>query len=259
MGFASFPGDNDTFAAVLAVPTGVPELKGLARAEAFDAAVARIPQLALWTNAENAEPITSVLPMGGLRNSILLPDDRHPVGWFPVGDAFCQTDPVIAHGLSFSLIHAREVARSLRDQLETREAFASYCAAVMPAMLERYELASQLDEQRLRMWTGGQVDFTRSDGDAALFGMIAAGAVALVDPEVFRVYVRRIGLLDGTDVFDTDTQLKRRIEARFRELLVSPRPPAGPSRDEMIELVRLAGARSWASRVARVPLSNSHR
>jgi hypothetical protein len=85
------------------------------------------------------------------------------------------------------------------------------------------------------------VDLARSDGAAALFSMVAAGAVALVDPEVFRAYVRRFGLLESTDVFDGNLPLKRRVEALFGELMASSRPAAGPSRDEMIDLIRTAG------------------
>src|SRR5262249_38744257 len=43
LGFASFPGDNRTFAAVLAVPAGVAEWRALRDPVAFQAAVATIP------------------------------------------------------------------------------------------------------------------------------------------------------------------------------------------------------------------------
>ncbi len=108
------------------------------------------------------------------------------------------------------------------------DAVAQFSAATTRAVRERYEFATALDDQRLRLWTGGEVDFTRHDGDYALFSMVAAGAVAFRDPEVFRVFVRRIGLLDSTDVLDEDKGLQRRIEAQFREVRNSPRPPPAP-------------------------------
>src|SRR5262249_35643635 len=159
--------------------------------------------------------------------------DGHPAGWFPVSDALCHTDPVLAHGLSFALIHARALRDALGRHSALADASAAYCSDVMPLALERFVLATLLDEQRLRMWVGGDVDSTRRDGDAALFTMVAGGAVAFVDPEVFRVFLRRFGLLDSTRVLDDDEGLKERIERQFRELIVVPRPPAGPSREEM--------------------------
>ncbi len=53
-----------------------------------------------------------------------------------------------------------------------------------------------------------RVDFTRHDGDDALFSMAAAGAAATVDPDIFRMSVRRIGLLDSTTVLDADVALQ---------------------------------------------------
>lgn len=236
MGYSSFPGDNGTFATVLAVPTGVPELKVFRHEHAYETAIAHLPALRGWTNPELVEPITGVLPMGGLQNSIDLGDDPASAGVFRVADALCHTDPVLAHGVSFSLIHAVAVARALQVHDDPPEALVAYEHAVGPALRERYEFATALDEQRLRMWRGGPVDFTNKDADYALFSMVAAGAAAMIDPEIFRVFVRRIGLLDSTRVLDEDERLKERIELLFGELLAKPRPAPGPSRDELLSL-----------------------
>lgn len=240
MSFTTFPGDNGTFAVVFGVPTGVPELKSMMHERVFQAAVESVPLLMQWADPERVEPITDVLPMGGLQNTLTLPGDTWPCGLFPVGDALCHTDPVLAHGLSLSLIHALETARALRAHTEPRDAFAAYREAVMPALIERYELAVALDEQRLRMWTGGTVDYARKDGDYALFSVVACGAVAMVDAEVFRSYMRRMGLLDSTRVLDDDERLKQKIEEVFQGLLAKPRPPSGPPREAMLALMGVA-------------------
>ena len=243
MGFATFPGDNGAFAAVLSVPTGVPELKIFRREPAFEAAVAQIPALRAWASPELAEPITDVLPMGGLQNSIHEPSDRLPGGYFPVADALCHTDPVLAHGLAFALVHATEVSRALRAHGDVGEAQAAYTRCVMPALRERFELATALDEQRLRMWTGGPVDYSRRDADYALFSVVAGGAAALSDPEVFRMYVRRMGLLDSTRVLDQDEHMKGRIEELFRGMRSNAPPSPGVSRGEMLSLAEAAVSR----------------
>jgi hypothetical protein len=94
------------------------------------------------------------------------------------------------------------------------------------------------------MWSGLPVDVSHRDGDYALFSMVAAGAAATVDPEVFRAFIRRLGLLDRTTVLDTDTALQVRIEELFGELSGLPRPPAGPTRADMLAIVTSAAGLS---------------
>ncbi len=239
-GFASFPGDNGTFAAVLAVPPGVPEWHELRAAATFEAAVATIPMLRRWVDPAGVEPITDVLPMAGLRNTLRLLDGGRPRGLVPVGDAFSHTDPVLAHGLSFAIMHAADLAAALRRYDDLNDALSAYLAQSGAELAERYELATSLDEQRHRMWSGLPVDVSHRDGDYALFSMVAAGAAATVDPDVFRAFIRRIGLLDRTTVLDGDTALQVRIEELFGELSGLPRPPAGPTRADMLATVASA-------------------
>ena len=233
-GYATFPGDNGTFGAILAVPTGAHEWRVLKDAPVFEAVVAQVPALRAWIDPDGVDPITDVLPMAGLRNSIVAPDEPRVGGLFTVGDTLCHTDPVLAHGLSFAAIHARAVTAALSGTDEPFEAVERYLADVTPWARERYALATGLDAQRHRMWVGAGADPTRRDGDYELFTIAAAGAVAMVDPEVFRVFVRRIGLLDSTQVLDADIGLQRRIEARFAEILARPRPAPAPPKDELL-------------------------
>lgn len=242
LGFATFPGDNGTFAVTLAVPTGFPEWHVLKDAAPFEACVSRVPALRLWVDPDGVEPITDVLAMAGLRNTIRRYDATSPIGLVPVGDAFCHTDPVLAMGLSFALVHAVELAAALRDHDDLGDTCSAYAEATIPALRERYDLATALDDQRHRMWIGEKVDFTHHDGAYALFSLVAAGAASAVDPDVFRMYVRRTGLLDSTSVLDTDIGLQRRIEQIFQQMLETPRPPPGPSRDDMLEAARSAPA-----------------
>jgi 2-polyprenyl-6-methoxyphenol hydroxylase-like FAD-dependent oxidoreductase len=236
--YASFPGDNGTFAGLLAAPPGVPEWRAFQDADVFEAAIARIPALASWAEPGGVDPITPVMPMAGLRNSLAHYEPASAPGVIPVGDALCHTDPVLAHGLAFALIHAAAVRDALTEHADVADAQGHFAHATAPLVRERYDFATALDAQRLRMWRGEPVDFAHAHGDYALFSMAAAGAVAMVDPDVFRVFVRRIGLLDSTAVLDHDVDMQRRIETQFAELVSKPRPSAGPSRDEMTALTR---------------------
>ncbi len=239
-GFASFPGDNGTFAAVLAVPTGAREWRALKDAAAFEAAVAQIPLLRMWADPSLADPITDVLPMAGLANTLRDPTSALAAGVIPIGDALAHTDPVLAHGLAFGIMHAADLAAAVQDHADPRDTSDAFAASAMPLTRERFEFATAFDAQRHRMWMGETVDFRHRDGDYALFSMLAGGVAALHDAEVFRVFVRRIGLLDSVQVLDEDVDLQRRIEERFASVLATPRASSGPSRDEMLSIIEAA-------------------
>jgi 2-polyprenyl-6-methoxyphenol hydroxylase-like FAD-dependent oxidoreductase len=236
LAYATFPGDNGTFAALLAVPTGVPVWRAFRDPDVFDASVARIPALRGWVDPDGVDPITNVMAMAGLRNTLTDPDSATAAGVVPMGDAYGHSDPVLAHGLAFALIHADALAAGLREHADLGDALASYVAATRPALRERYELATAVDDQRHRLWLGESIDFAHHDGAYALFSLVAAGAAATVDAEVFRAFARRTGLLDSTQVLDRDTDLQKRIEDLFAQIRSQPRPAAGPSREEMVSL-----------------------
>ena len=241
MGWSTFPGDNGTFAALFAVPSGVPEWKALRHGPAFEAAIALVPALSSWVDPEVVDPITPVMAMAGLRN-ILHPIARETL-LFPVGDAYGHTDPVLAHGLAFGLIHAGELARVLREHDDLSEAFDDYLTVTTPALDERFAYATALDEQRHRMWVGGDVDFAHHDADYALFTVVAGGVAATTDPDLARVVLRRMGLLDSTHVLDDDVSLQQRIETAFRTASTMPRKRQGPDREELLDEIRRASHR----------------
>ncbi|GAC1545260.1 MAG: hypothetical protein NVS3B12_34080 [Acidimicrobiales bacterium] len=123
---------------------------------------------------------------------------------------------------------------SFADDNGTFAALAEFVSTTEPALRERYDLATDLDAQRHRLWMGEPVQPTRHDGDYALFSTMAAGAAAMVDREISRVFVRRIGLLDSTAVLDRDLAIQHRIEQILAQLSTSPRPASGPPRDELM-------------------------
>jgi hypothetical protein len=242
--FSTFPGDNGTFAGLIAIPPGDQDLKVLRHERAFDAAAALIPALHSWTNHEVATPITGVLPMGSLRNTLRSFTNGRPptVGLISVGDSLCHTDPVFALGLSFAFIDAR----LLRDALAAHpghldDAALAFDAGVRPDMVERYRFATSLDDLRLRAWSGETFDISRPDGGAyPLFIMAAGTAAALVDGDVFRAIIRRNYFLDPLSVVDDDAALQARIQTIFAELRATPRPRPAPERADLLVAMRAA-------------------
>lgn len=225
MGFNTFRGDCGTFAVILLVPERDRELRALREERVWMAVAEQIQPLGEVLPA--ARPITDVQPMGGLANILRDGDWRAA----PVGDAFCHTDPSLAYGLSFSLAHARELARS--GSIE------EYLDRVRPEATERYALACAIDDARVRRYAGERLDLTRRDGCYPLFAFIAAVATAPQDDLILRRTVGRIGLLDRVAVFDEDAELHDRIERRIATL--PPPPSPGPPRDELLRAAGVLG------------------
>jgi hypothetical protein len=242
--YASFFGDNSTFAAVLSVPTRDHELRILQHEAAFTAVCGAIPQLAQFLAV--TEPISDVMAMGGLQNVLRhYVADKKPtmLGLLPVADAICHTDPSFALGLSFSLVHAVAAAQAIASDIAT--ATATYFNHITNEAQERFRLARDTDDARNRRWAGEPLEFTRAEGCLPLFALLAAGIAATHDADVFRSYVRRIGFLDRTSVFDSDEALHRRVEA-----IVASQPPTKTAELSRGEMLILASSALTASRTA---------
>jgi hypothetical protein len=182
--------------------------------------------------------------MGSLQNTLRGPfsAEAGPVGVVSVGDAVCHTDPVMALGVAFALIHARALVSALDESgSDLVTIAAAFEDATRPAMEERFGYASAIDDVRTRLWTNQPVDYAHRAGGAYPFFTFAAGAAAaLVDPAVFRAVVRRNTFLDPLRVLDEDTPLQERIETIFADLLARGRPRPGPPRDELVAVVKAA-------------------
>lgn len=242
--FSSFPGDNGTFAGLIAIPPGDQDLKLLRHTAAFDAATALMPALHSWTNPDISTPITDVLPMGSLQNTLrTFVDGRPPtLGLISIGDALFHTDPVFALGLSFGVFEAGLLAAALEAHGTDLEAVAlAFDAAVRPSMEERFRNATAVDDFRLRAWLGEALDVAHRDGGAyPLFAFAAGNAAALADGEVFRTVVRRNYFLDPLSILDNDVAMQERIERIFGEIRAAPRPRPGPPREELLASMRTA-------------------
>ena len=239
MGFNVFRGDNRTFAVILLAPAADRELRVLRHEAAWQAACAAIKPLDVMTSADYGRPITDVMPMGGLMN-VDRTGDPGVSGIIAAGDALCHTDPAFAYGLSFALAHAQALAHAAGEAPDVDAVAERYRADAGPEARDRHALVCATDEARARRWAGEPLEIGQRDGCYPLFSFVAALAAAPHDDLVLRRTIRRIGLLDRTDVFDEDDSVHDRIEIVFRRLAANPPPPLGPPRQEMLD--RLSAA-----------------
>jgi 2-polyprenyl-6-methoxyphenol hydroxylase-like FAD-dependent oxidoreductase len=237
LGFNVFRGDNRTYAVILLAPAADHDLRVLRHEPVWRAACSAITPLDLMTSPEYGEPITGVMPMGGLMN-VDRTGDPGVAGIAAVGDAFCHTDPAFAYGLSFALAHADALAKAAAEGPDIDAIVDRYRTEAGLEARERHALACATDEARARRWRGEPLNVGKRDGCYPLFSFVGALAAAPHDDLVLRRTVRRIGLLDRTSVFDEDEVLHERIETILERL--GPPAPPGPPRDEL--LARLAQA-----------------
>ena len=120
------PSDNDTWSVTLYTAAGDRPLKRLRDAERWEAVVAACPAHAQWLDGE---PITGVLPMGGIidRYRRLVADGRPAVtGVALLGDAWACVNPSSGRGMTLGMLHAQHlrdlVARGDRGPRAVRAA-----------------------------------------------------------------------------------------------------------------------------------------
>jgi hypothetical protein len=116
-------------------------------------------------------------------------------------------------------------------------------AGVATKRAERLPLGAPHRKERRRDDQQRQCDRERvAKTDVRRYAFAAGNAAALVDGDVFRTMIRRNYFLDPLSVLDDDVAMQERIERIFAGLRSTPRPRSGPSRDELIDVMRTAPA-----------------
>ena len=153
MGFNTFRGDNRTFAVILLVPAHDRALRVLRHEAAWMAAASAIRPLDVMTSPQAAQPLTGVMPMGGLSN-VLRTGDPRVRRLVAVGDALCHTNPSYAFGLAFALVHAQRWRRAASAAPDADSVAEAYREDVGPEARERFAFACDTDAARVRAWRG---------------------------------------------------------------------------------------------------------
>lgn len=244
MGFATFPGDNDTWAMTFNAPAWRPEFHALRDEETHFAAARSIPALSEAIAPENSDPITEVLPMGGLRNvsrELMVDDAPVALGVVAIGDALAHTNPAYAWGLSLGLEQAFGLAALVDEWGADVDALVrAFDRTYGEHARACYRVSRDTDLARVRVWRGEAKTPTTPDGpELALFLVSVCFVAALTDRDLFRAAFRRAQLLDPLDKLPGDRDLLERAAAIFAERIQTNGPPRlGPTNDEMLALLR---------------------
>jgi 2-polyprenyl-6-methoxyphenol hydroxylase-like FAD-dependent oxidoreductase len=158
-----FRHEHGMFSVVIARGVADSDLRDLRRNVAFDAAMAAIPGLDVWTDPERARPVTDVLAGGPLLNvfrgqateegDLLLP------GLVFVGDSVATTTPVFGRGITTTLWQCEALLSLLDhdadDLAGVGTAFDSWASDLMRPWVEDHIL---MDGDRVARWSGRDVD-----------------------------------------------------------------------------------------------------
>jgi 2-polyprenyl-6-methoxyphenol hydroxylase-like FAD-dependent oxidoreductase len=229
-------GDNDTWSVTLYASAGDRPLKQLRDSARWEAVLAACPAHAHWLDGD---PITGVLPMGGIvdRYRRLVVDGRPLVsGVALLGDACACTNPSAGRGMALGLRHAarlREAARTLDDPLE----FATRWDELTEAQQRPwYDDTIREDRARLREIEALRRG-ERPPGPAGPYADVLAALPAAVpyDPDLFRAYVD-IRTCNATlvEVLARPGLAERMIEVASDH---EPLRPPGPDREQLLALV----------------------
>lgn len=227
-----FPHDNRTFSALIARLASDRDLAQLRHQAAFDTACRVIPALATWTHPDRSTPITAVLPGGRLTNSYQ--GQRADTGRVAleglifVGDSVCTTTPTAGRGVATSLLQAGRLLQLLdrhgKDYLSCSLALEDWCDTnIEPWFADHVAM----DADQVRRWSGLDIDLSKPLPSDVIHW------AAEVDPSMMRVVGPYLGM-------EALPESLRAVEPRAREIYATgwrPAVPAGPTRDELAQLV----------------------
>jgi 2-polyprenyl-6-methoxyphenol hydroxylase-like FAD-dependent oxidoreductase len=227
-----FPQDADTLSTLIVRREDDHDLAALRHEAAFEAAMRVMPHFAEWTDPDRFEPITDVLPGGGLTNTYRgqLADDGTPAmpGLFWVGDSMSTTNPAAGRGVSLGLRQAAALTAMLAedgtDLAATSLRFDAWCVQNIKPWFEDHVY---WDATLLRRFSGEDIDV-----EAKIPSDVICAAAEL-DPSFLPGVGAYLGMMAPPAVLAP-------YEERTREILRSGwRPPMadGPDRDELVDLV----------------------
>jgi 2-polyprenyl-6-methoxyphenol hydroxylase-like FAD-dependent oxidoreductase len=239
----TFWGDNRTFAFVQQIAANDKELRMLRHADKYMASLRSQGAIAPLIDDEISEPITPVLPMGQLRNTLKeFVMDGGPVvsGVIAVGDSRCHTNPRYAWGLSLALgqgfLLADLAARNGKDAEALALAFDNEAGAWTSTV---FRTSVATDAERKLYWSGVPTDLTTPTGSLQLFLLMMFPVAGTRDPHIFRKAVRRLMLLDDPKSIEADREVLDRAASIIEEQFAgSPPPRQGPPRPELIKILQ---------------------
>jgi 2-polyprenyl-6-methoxyphenol hydroxylase-like FAD-dependent oxidoreductase len=250
-----FPGDGDIFSLTLAAAPEDDALRSVLRTPGFEAAVAALPITIPWVSPEVAEPISDVHGMANLRNTRRwLVEKGAPLalGVAAIGDASMHSNPIVGRGCSLAWVSAFLLADALREEPDDARALAlRFDASIEREVVPWYKSQLAMDRDAIEvqaMHRRGEDPFRseRPDGtqDPKAFTRAlmrdGLGHALREDVGVLRAFMRVLNLLDPPEDVLQRPEILQAVLRAWNDRHNRPPLVLGPSRDEMLDLLRRA-------------------
>ena len=233
----TLPGDAGTWSVTVFISASDQALKKLRDPKHWTALVAACPLHAHWLDGE---PITNVLPMGGIldryRRFIV---DGVPVatGIISVGDSWACTNPSLGRGITMGLMHALGTVEVVRQHLDDPLALAlAHDSMTETRVTPWYRNTIEIDRRRVG-WFNALIE-GRPDPQSADPRAHIADALAVAmryDADVFRAAVEMRSLL----ALPQEVMARPGLVDRIKELAGAHEAvvPPEPSRAELLRML----------------------
>jgi 2-polyprenyl-6-methoxyphenol hydroxylase-like FAD-dependent oxidoreductase len=262
LSYLAMPCDAGTLAVAVAVHPSDRELRAcLLDDEGFDRLVSGLPHIGASLNTATARPIRSSRPMAGLVNRLrrFVDDDGRPLvlGLHAVGDAHTTTNPAYGRGCSLAVVQSTLLADAVGahpdDSVARAQRYEAASAREIEPWFHNSVLMDSMRLQRRRaveragvdagLDNAGQVNAGPDNAGpdfSSVFGQLAWGAIA--DPVVATGLGRMMNLLVTPEQLFSDADFVTRLSTLATRKPDARRPPAGPTRDELLEAATGAAA-----------------
>jgi 2-polyprenyl-6-methoxyphenol hydroxylase-like FAD-dependent oxidoreductase len=216
------------FSVVLVRPTADAALKALRFEAAFEAACRAIPAVAEWTRPDRAQPTSAVLVGGALRN--VYRRQLGTPGLVAVGDSVATTTPTRGRGIAMACMQVSALLGLLdagEDPSTVAEPFGAWCDRdIEPWVADHIAI----DGGMVRRWQGEDLDLS-----VPLTSDLIAAAVE-ADP---RIGQHAGGYFAMTALPETLRPAEPLARAVYQDGW-RPTYAAGPTRDELVDVIRVA-------------------
>ena len=233
----TLPGDTDTWSVTVFITSDDRALKKLRDPEHWTALVAACPLHAHWLDGE---PITDVLPMGGILDRyrrFVVDDVPVATGIVSVGDSWACTNPSLGRGIAMGLMHALGTVEVIQQHLDDPLALAL--------------AQDSMTETRVTPWYHNTIDIDRTW--IARFNASIAGRPEPqpTDPRLHIAQALSVAMMYDADLFRAAVEI-RSLLALPQEVMTQPGvvdrimevagaheavTPNGPSREELLRMV----------------------
>ncbi len=238
----TLPSDARTWSVTVYITSGDRALKALRDEGSWARLLAACPRHAHLVDGQ--APITGVLPVSGIadrRRTLVADGTPAATGILAVGDSWACTNPSLGRGVTLGLRHAEITAEAVGEHLGDPLALAlAHDRLTTERLLPWYRLTAQADRARLAQITAvvqgrpAERPAAPPGPDLALMRDMTAGLTR--DADVFRAFIEMYGLLATPAEIAARPGMAERISqaaAGHR-----PSPPPGPSRAELLAMLR---------------------